>query len=97
MLWNDCEFVVKEAWGKAGDSNHGLASIKDKIKLCGAELMAWRSAKTELDVVAIKELQKRLDRLNEAEITENSRAEYLKVSKRMDELLQGHNSLEFHG
>lgn len=40
LLWNDCEFVVKEAWGKARDSDHGLASIKEKIKTCGAELMA---------------------------------------------------------
>ena len=88
MLWNDCEFVVKEAWGKAGDSNHGLASIKDKIKLCGAKLMAWGSTKTEPNVAAIKELQKRLDRLNEAETTKDSKVEYLEVSKQMDELLQ---------
>jgi len=80
--------VVKEAWGKVGDSNHGLASVKDKIKLCEAELMAWGLAKTKLDVAVIKELQKRLDRLNEAETTEDSKAEYLEVSKQMDELLQ---------
>lgn len=50
--------------------------------------MAWGSKKTEPDVTAIKELQKRLDRLNEAETTKDSKSEYLEVSKRMDELLQ---------
>ena len=84
LLWNDCESVVQEAWG----STHRLASIKEKIKTCGAELMAWGSAKTDPDVATIEELQKRLDMLNEAETTEDSKAEYLEVSKRMDELLQ---------
>ena len=38
--------------------------------------------------MAIKETQKQLDRLNEAELTEASKAEFLSLSKKMDELLQ---------
>ena len=34
------------------------------------------------------DLQKRLDRLNEAENTEENKAEFLDVSKQMDDLLQ---------
>ena len=50
--------------------------------------MAWGSPITDLNTIAIKEIQKQLDRLNEAELTEVSKAEFLSLSKRMDELLQ---------
>lgn len=50
--------------------------------------MRWGSARTDLDEAAIKELQKRLDRLHEVEVSEKRRAKYLDFSKRMDELLQ---------
>lgn len=49
--------------------------------------MAWGSAKTDPDAVAIKELQKRLDTLNEMETIEDNKAEYLKGSKKLDDLL----------
>ena len=49
-------------------------------------MSGWDSAKP--DEAVIKELQKRLDRLNEAENTEENKAEFLEVSKQMDELLQ---------
>ena len=88
LLWNDYESVVKEAWGKAEDNINGLASIKEKIKTCGAKLMTWGSSKTDLDAASIKELQKRLHVLNEAETTKASKAKFLELSKRMDELLQ---------
>ena len=68
------------------DESHGLPSIKNKIQACGLELLGWDSAKP--DEVAIKELQKRLDRLNEAKNTEENKAEFLEVSKQMDDLLQ---------
>ena len=57
-----------------------MASIKKKIKMCGVELMAWGSSTTNSDTTAIKELQKKLDILHEAE--------FLELSKGMDELLQ---------
>ena len=56
--------------------------------MCGAELLSWGSAWTDPDVEAIKEIQKRLDQLNEEEISETSKVEFLDLSKRMDELLQ---------
>ncbi|XP_075665614.1 uncharacterized protein LOC142635316 [Castanea sativa] len=50
--------------------------------------MAWGSPITDPDTIDIKEIQKQLDRLNEAEFTEASKVEFLSLSKRMDELLQ---------
>lgn len=88
MLWNDCEAAVREVWGKDGDSTYGLVSVKEKIKTCGAELMKWGSIRTDLDATTIKDIQKRLDRLHEVETREDSKAKYLDLSKRMDELLQ---------
>ncbi|XP_030924482.1 uncharacterized protein LOC115951403 [Quercus lobata] len=90
LLKADCETMVKEAWGRENIASHGLESIKQKIQMCGAELLSWGSAWTDPDVEAIKEIQKRLDKLNEEEISETSKAEFLDLSKRMDELLQKH-------
>ena len=50
--------------------------------------MAWGSPITDSDTIAIKEIQKQLDRLNKAELTEASKVEFFSLSKRMDELLQ---------
>ncbi|XP_075636847.1 uncharacterized protein LOC142609101 [Castanea sativa] len=86
LLSNECEEAVKEAWGRSGDGAHGLFSIRNKIHACGLELTAWGSAKP--DEVALKELQKRLDMLNEVEASEENRVEFLDVSKQMDDLLQ---------
>ena len=77
MLRSDCESVVQEAWGKAGDDRYELASIKEKMKMCGVELMAWGSSITDSNAAAIKELQKTLDVLNEAEPTKANKVEFL--------------------
>ena len=61
---------------------------RDGLVACGADLMAWGSSITDPNIVAIKKTQKQLDRLNEAELTEASKAEFLSLSKKMDELLQ---------
>ena len=50
--------------------------------------MAWGSPITDSDTIAIKEIQKQLDRLNEAELTEEAKAKFLELSKKMDDLLQ---------
>ena len=50
--------------------------------------MAWCSSSIDPDTRAIKDLQKKLDFLNEAKPTEAAKAEYLELSKKMDELLQ---------
>lgn len=68
LLANECEEVVKEAWGKYDDGSYILLSIKNKIQVCGLELSRWGSAKPNKE--AIKELQTRLDRLHEAEVSE---------------------------
>ena len=68
------------------DASHGLLSIKNKIQAWGLEFSSWGLAKPE--EAASKELQKWLDRLNEAKNTEENKAEFLDVSKQMDNLLQ---------
>ena len=88
MLWAECVDVIQEAWWKAGEDKVGLAPVQEKIKACGVDLMAWGSSVTDPDTVAIKETQKQLDRLNEVELTEASKAEFLSLSKKMDVLLQ---------
>ena len=40
------------------------------------------------DTIAIKEIQKQLDRLSEAKLTEDAKAEFLGLGKKMDDLLQ---------
>ena len=72
--------------GRRGYGRFGYST--KKIKVCGANLMAWGSPITDPDTIAIKEIQKQLDILNEAKLTEASKAEFLSLSKRMDELLQ---------
>ena len=88
LLKADCEATMKEAWGRDTTAPHGLESIKQRIQTCGAKLLSWGLAWTDLDVKAIKKTQKRLDQLNEEEISETSKAEFLDLSKKMDELLQ---------
>ena len=88
LLRAECADVIYEAWGNAGVDRDGLAAVQETIKACGADLMAWGSLITDPDMVAIKETQMQLDRLNEAKLTEASKAEFLSLSKKMDELLQ---------
>ena len=54
------EDTVKETWGRDIIATHGLESIKQKIQMCGAELLSWGSAKTDQDVEVIKETQKKV-------------------------------------
>ena len=84
----NCEATVKEAWDSELVVEQGLASTLRKIQVCGSELMKWGSARTTPDVEAIKQIQKRLDSLNEGEMTSDSKAEYLELNKKMDQLLQ---------
>ncbi|XP_075663965.1 uncharacterized protein LOC142633609 [Castanea sativa] len=48
----------------------------------------WVVARITPDEEAIKQIQKRLNRINEEEMTADSKAEYLELNKKMDELLQ---------
>ena len=84
----DCEATVKEAWDSELVVEQGLASTLKKIQVCGSKLMNQGSVITTPDEEAIKQIQKRLDRLNEEEMTFDSKAEYLELNKKMDELLQ---------
>ena len=71
-----------------GGGESDLASIREKIKFCGEELQAWGSSKSKPNEAAMKTLQNRLEVLNNAEVvTEDSKAEYLSVSKQLDDLL----------
>ena len=65
---------------------HGLEQVQYKIKNCSEVLKAWGSAKTNPKTEEIKQLQKRLEVLNMEETTEVSRAEFLGISKTLDDL-----------
>ncbi|KAL0006059.1 hypothetical protein SO802_013620 [Lithocarpus litseifolius] len=61
LLLDDCEDTVNEVWGRDLSATHGLKFIKQKIQMCGAELLRWGLARTDLDAEEIKKIQKRLD------------------------------------
>lgn len=79
--------IVQGAWNGGGNEGVGLAKIKDKIKACRPEPKAWGIGKSNRDTEAIKQLQKRIDSMIPEEVTADSRAEYLEVSKKLDDLL----------
>ena len=79
--------MIKEAWSGDVDGMNGMARLKQKIEVCGADLRAWGSLKSRLNDEEIKQLQKQLEMLNVAESTEESRFEFLTVSKMLDDLL----------
>ena len=81
MLWEDCEAVVEGAWNMNENEVLGLSQIKHKIEACGVELRAWGGAKSNPDTEAIKRLQKQIDNMILEEVTEDSRVEYLAISK----------------
>ena len=87
LLWEDCEEVVSKAWMVGEARGHRLGLIQHKIKCCGEALRAWGSAKTNPNTEEIKQLQKRLELLNMKETIEDVRAEFLGVSKTLDDLL----------
>ena len=69
------------------NGGHGLEGIKDRIRVCGENLRLWGLSKTKPNVEEIKILQKKLEVLNSGVVTEESRAEFLEVSKNLDDLL----------
>ena len=86
-MWDDCEGVVMDSWVNSGGEDGGLSAMVDKIKGCGADLMAWGSAKTAPAMEEIKLLTKKIERMNEEELTEESREEVLEAGKKLDDLL----------
>ena len=58
-----------------------------KIRACGDDLKAWGDTKAKPEEKEIKLLQDQLDKINRADTTEESKEEYLVVSKKMDDLL----------
>ena len=88
LFMDDCEATVKDAWDDEVAVEQGLAATLKKVQATGSVLMQWGVARTTLDEEAIKQIQKRLDRINEKEMTAVSKAKYLELNKKMDELLQ---------
>lgn len=70
-----------------------LTLAKEKIKVCGVELLAWGSSKTNPDTEEIKHLQHQIEALNSEETTVENRVEFLEVNKKMDDLLLKHEIL----
>ena len=73
LMWDDCEGVVMDSWVNSGGEVGGLSAMVDKIKGCRADLMAWGSAKTAPATEEIKLLTWKIERINEEELTEESR------------------------
>ena len=87
LMWDDCEGVVMDSWVNLGGEVVGLSAMVEKLKGCGVDLLAWGSAKTALAIDEIKLLTKKIERMNEEELTEESREEVLEASKKLDDLL----------
>ena len=79
--------MVLDAWVSSEVDAHGLEQVQYKIKKCSEVLRAWCSNKTNPKTEEIKQLQKRLEVLNMEETTKVSRAEFLVISKTLDDLL----------
>ena len=71
----------------AGSGASGLADVHAKIRACGDELKAWGDTRTRPEEEEIKSLQNRLDRINRDVTTDESKVEYLAISKQLDDLL----------
>ena len=65
----------------------GFKFEEERIRVCGENLRLWGLPKTKPNAEEIKLLQKKLEVLNNEVVTEESRAEFLEVSKKLDELL----------
>ena len=87
LLWDDCEVVVEEAWSRGGILPNALKIAKQKINACGVDLLAWGSTKTHMANEDIKQLQNRIETLNCSDYTEESKAELLVLSRKLDDIL----------
>ena len=79
--------MVTDLWINSGGEGTGLGATVEKIKSCGADLLAWGSSKTAPNTDEIKQLTKKIERMNKEELTEESREEVLTASKKLDDLL----------
>lgn len=87
LLWEEYEDIFLEAWTMKDNGVHELALLKQKIQICGEQLRAWGSSKANPNNEEIKKLQNRMERFNMEEITEDSKVEFLGVSRALDDLL----------
>ena len=76
-----------DSWTNSGGVADGLRATVDKIKRCGADFLARDLAKTTPAMNEIKLLTKKIEKMNEEELTEESREEVLAASKKLDDLL----------
>ena len=58
-----------------------------KIRACGDDLKAWGDTRTKPKEEEIKFPQNQLDKINRANTTDESKVEYLEISKKLDDLL----------
>ena len=76
-----------DSWANSGGEVVGLRATVEKIKGCGVDLLAWGSTKTAPTMDEIKLLTKKIEKMNEEELMEESREELLEASKKLDDLL----------
>ena len=87
MLSDECKGVIKTTWEKGSVDASDLGLAKQKLTTCAMELQAWGSSKAQPNSKEIKKLQKQLEELNSANLTEENRAEFLMPSRNLDALL----------
>ena len=87
LLCDDCEARIQQAWSLASSREAGLAAVHTKIRACGDDLKAWGDIRNKLKEEEIKFLQNQLDRINRVDTTNESKVEYLEISKKLDDLL----------
>ena len=78
---DECEEVVMDSWVNLSGDAASLCATVDKIKSCGVELLAWGSSKTAPNTDEIKHLTKKIERINEEELTEESKEEVWQQAK----------------
>lgn len=65
-----------------------LETIRKKISVCATELKIWDVTKTQPGTKEIKGLQKRVEELTCAPLSQQNREEFIKVSKELDDGLR---------
>ena len=81
LLWDECEDRVQQAWSLASSGDSGLVAVHAKIRVCGDDLKVWGDTRTRPEEEKIKSLQNRLEIINRNNTTDESKVEYLEISK----------------
>ena len=80
--------MIQEAWDYGEGGSSALETFRIGISRCASELQAWGASKTHSGIEEIKNLQKRIEVLNQAPPIQQNRSDFLQASKELDEWLR---------